>query len=235
MSDLQWWFGWISTLQVFVLLLVLIHRGHHRLLPFFTVYVGGSALSTTIVGVWYTWDTWMVHQVTVATLRFVFALELAYSIFGAFPAAAMTARRVTFAVLIVTAVTLMSVVDGEVTYTRFNAELVPRLATGAVWIFTALAALVLWYRLPLAELQRAILLGYAPFLLIFTVAMNLLASIGWQVRDWVGYVSTISFFVLIHYWCHVAWRSAPAVAVRPGGAVPSLAHASSGSRRVAQP
>ena len=217
MSWVQAVFGWAGVVQLLALFTVLVWRRHYRQLPLFSLYAGGLALTSAAVGLAYAWrvhaqEAWLVHQVASAALRFGVALELTYSIFGAFPAAAVAARRVTFVLLVVTAVTAMSVSKADITYTQFNAEMVPRLATGAVWIFTALAALVLWYRLPLGALQRAILLGYAPYLLLFTVAMNMLASVGWHARNAVGYVDTIAFFVLINYWLRVAWRSAPEAA-----------------------
>jgi hypothetical protein len=224
MSGLQWVIGWASTLQLVALFFILLRRRHHRRLPIFTLFVAGVTVSTTILALAYArnahlWEAWMGHQVVTAALRFGVALELSYAIFGAFPAAAATARRVMLFMLVITALAAMSVSGVDVTYTRFNAEMIPRLATGAVWILTALAALVLWYRLPLGELQKAILLGYAPYLLVFTVAMNLLSSIGWHVRSWVGYVDTLSFFVLVNYWCRVAWRTAPeAIAAHPAAA-----------------
>jgi hypothetical protein len=209
MSVLQRMIGWVGLLQLFALFGALLVRRHYRRAPIFTLYAGGVALTNTVVGLHYTWETWMVHQVASAALRFGVALELTYAIFGAFPAAAVTARRVMLAMLVITALTVMSVSGGDVTYTRFNSETIPRLATGAVWILTALAALVLWYRLPLGELHKAILLGYAPYLLVFTVAMNLLSSIGWHLRSWVGLVDSLAFIILANYWCRVAWRTVP--------------------------
>jgi hypothetical protein len=231
MSGLQWVIGWVSTLQTFGLFAILIAKGHYRRLPVFTIYVGGNALSAALVGLAYgwnvhVWEAWTISQVSTAALRLGMALELSYAIFGAFPAAAATARRVMFALLVLTALAAMSVSGPEITYKQLTAEMVPRLATGAVWILTALAALVLWYRLPLRDLQKAILLGYAPYLIVFTVAMNLLSSVGWHLRSWVGYIDTLSFFVLIHYWCRVAWRTAPdtaAAVVQPAAQHPRLA------------
>jgi hypothetical protein len=210
MSGLQRAIGWIGTLQLAILFAALIVRRHYRLLPLFTLYVGTVALTSLLLGLLYSWETWMAYQVSVAALRFGVALELTYGIFGAFPAAASTARRVTFALLVVTAATAMSVGPGD--YRHFNTIILPRLATGTVWILTALAALVLWYRVPLGVLQKAILIGLAPYLIVFTVMMNLLASFGWRHREWVGYVDTLSYLALITYWCWVAWRTAPEAA-----------------------
>jgi hypothetical protein len=213
MSGLQWVIGWTGTLQGFALFAILIYRKHIRRLPIFTLYAAAIAVYALALGIAYAWntriwETWLVGQVVVAGLRFGVALELSHVIFGAFRAAAVTARRVIFVILIVTAFTAMSV-TGPATYAQFNGEMVPRLATGAIWIFTALAALVLWYRVPLGDMQKAILMGYAPYLLIFTAGMNVLTSSGWHLRSWVGYFDNLSFYALVLYWCCVAWRTAP--------------------------
>lgn len=206
-------FGWLGVLQEFVLLAILLKRRHYRRMPVLTMFAGGIAISNTIFGLHYTWETWMLHQVVTASLRFGLALELTYCIFGAFPAAAATARRIMFVILVVTAVTAMSASTPDATYTRLHAESIPRLASAAVWMLTALAGLVLWYRLPLAPLPRAILLGYAPYLLLFTIGMSLLFDTGRpQIRAWVGYIDTTAFFLLVNYWCRVAWRTAPEAA-----------------------
>jgi len=172
-----------------------------------------------LLGVSYTRQTWIANEVVTAALRFGLALELTYRIFGAFPAAAATARRVMLTLLVVTAAMAMSAEASE--YPLFATFVVPRLATGTVWILTALAALVLWYRLPLASLPKAILIGLAPYLLVFTVMMNLLASVGWQYRTWIGYVNTLSYSALLAFWSWVAWRTAPEAA--PSYAPPPLA------------
>jgi hypothetical protein len=195
---------------MFVLFAVLVRRRHYQRMPLFTLYVGGDVLSNVVVALHYTRETWMLQQVVTAALRFGVTLELTYCIFGAFPAAAATARRVMLVILVATALTAISASTPDAVYTRSHAEAIPRLAAAAVWILTALAVLVLWYRLPLAPLPRAILMGYAPYLLVFTIGLSLLFDAGSQhLRPWLGYVDMSAFFVLANYWCRVAWRTAP--------------------------
>jgi hypothetical protein len=208
MSGLQWMLGVIGDLQILVLLVILFWRGHHRRLPLFTIYVAGVVFSEIALVLDYRIQTWMVRQVIVAALRFGVTLELTYAIFRAFPAAAATARKVFLVLLVLTALTAMSATGPETGYPVFALEVVPRLATGTVWILTALAALVLWYRLPLGTLQRAILVGLAPYLIVFTLGLDLLAK-GWRYRDVVGYIGAFAMLAMINYWCRVAWRTAP--------------------------
>lgn len=205
MSGLQRVLGWTGTAQLFILFGLLVARGHHRRVPFFTLYTGGIAVTSTAMGLWYTLDTWMVHHVATAALRFGVAIELTYAIFGAFPAAAVTARRVMFVLLISTA----AISARATTYAEFIGKVVPQMATGAVWMLTALAALVLWYRVPLGALQKAILMGLATYLLVFTGAMNVLGTAAPAARPWIGYANSLSFFALVMYWCWTAWKLAP--------------------------
>jgi hypothetical protein len=227
MSLAQQVFGWLGVLQGLTLFGALLWRGHYRRMPLFTLFVGGSHAFNANYGLNPTWETWMLLQVVDAALRFGVALELTYRIFGAFPAAAVTARRVMLVLLVATAVTALATAPPDVTYTRMHAESIPRMASAAIWMLTALAGLVLWYRLPLAPLPRAILMGFAPYLLVFTIGMSLLFDPGSQhIRVWVGYVDPLAYFVLTNYWLRVAWRTAPesallpAPARRPAGAVP---------------
>jgi hypothetical protein len=104
MSVAQQVFGWVGILQGFLLLATLLWRGHYRRLPMFTMYVGGVRVFTVVYILHPTWEAWMLLAVVGAALRFGVAIELTYRIFGAFPLAAVTARRVLLVFLVATAV-----------------------------------------------------------------------------------------------------------------------------------
>jgi len=199
-----------GNLQLLALLTILIVRRHYQRMPIFTIYVAGIFASGIYLRLNYTWNGFMIHAVVQGALRFGVALELTRCIFGAFPAAATTARRVLFAILLVTAVIAFLMTSPSATYTRVHAEAVPRLGATAIWMLTALAGLVLWYRLPLAPLPRAILLGYAPYVLIYTICMSLFFSAEAQpYRNLISRADTLSYDLIACYWIWVAWRTAP--------------------------
>jgi hypothetical protein len=216
MSVTQLVVGWLSVVQSALLLGALLWRGHYQRLPLFTMYVAGSNAFDVVYGLHPNWETWMLLQVVNAALRFGVALELTYRLFGAFPGAAATARRVMLVILVFTAVTAIATAPLNVTYTRMHAEAIPRMASAAVWMLTVLAGLVLWYRLPLSPLPRAILMGLAPFLLLSTIGMSLLFGLeAARARAWVVYLIPLASFVLTNYWLRVAWRTAPDTARVP--------------------
>jgi hypothetical protein len=212
--------GLVSLAIEMVLFVVLVWRRHYRREPLFALYIGAIVLSNAAVGLWWRWDVWLLHQAVSAAARFGVALGLAYGVFRNFPGAAVTARRVLLFVLVITLTAAISLAGADTGYADASAMLVSRIANGTVWLFTALAALVLWYRVPLRGLQKAILLGFAPYLLVFTVAMNLLSTVGWHVRTHVGYADTLAYMALMSYWTIAAWRPAEAEALVPAG-IPS--------------
>jgi hypothetical protein len=84
-------------------------------------------------------------------------------------------------------------------------------------LFTGMAVLILWYRLPVDTFHKAILTGFVPYLLIFTIGLNALDSYGWNIRDLINYVHTTAYLLLLAYWAWAAWAplAVPAVARGP--------------------
>ena len=59
----------------------------------------------------------------------------------------------------------------------------PGIVTAAVWLLMAVALMVVLYQIPIGDWQRAIVLGFAPYMLASVTLMNLLERRGWQVRQ----------------------------------------------------
>jgi hypothetical protein len=91
----------------------------------------------------------------------------------------------------------------------------PRVLNGSVWLLTAIAGLILWYRLPVRPLHKAILVGLVPYLLVFSVSMNLLESRGWGIVEIASYLHTLAFLLALVYWTFAAWRPDEAPAKAP--------------------
>src|SRR2546426_1070169 len=56
----------------------------------------------------------------------------------------------------------------------------PQLQTAVIWIITAITLLIAWYRVPVHAVHRAILIGFAAYLLIFTTLLNVLRDFGFD-------------------------------------------------------
>jgi hypothetical protein len=119
-------------------------------------------------------------------------------------------------VLAATFVAVFAVSGGGTDFRSFMAELHPRVLNGSIWLFTAIAALILWYRLPVNAFHKAVLLSYVPFLLVFTVTMNALGSATRDRLGWLSYLYQLAYLALMVYWARAAWRRVE-VPTRPPG------------------
>jgi hypothetical protein len=146
-----------------------------------------------------------------ALLKFATIFELTLRTFRAFPGALLTVRRVFLLVLATTYVGILAmpttsgatVMDA---YGTLGFQILPRIQNGTIWLFTAVAAVILWYRLPVEPLHKAILLGFVPYLLIFTVGLNAVNAYGLDVRIPAGYAFVIAYLLVVCYWTYAAWR-----------------------------
>jgi hypothetical protein len=201
----------------------LIVKHRVRLWYGFAVLVAAVGASNLLIGLWpqrfYGWSFWQTKETAHDVIRFGMAIELALRTFRAFPGALATARR---ALLVGCALTWIAVsaVPTAVQPTAgervlvFAAELHPRVLNGTIWLFTAIAALILWYRIPVHPFHKAVLLGYVPYLLVFTIVFNALGQLGWQRVTLLSYANQVAYLALVTYWAHAAWRSYPEAVVR---------------------
>jgi hypothetical protein len=200
----------------------------------FVPYLGFNVAADLLVLIWpehfYRQWFWVGSQLVINVLRFALALELTYKTFRAFPSARATARGVLLGVLLITLVIVFAGTghleppEGAPALGPLISRVQPRVVNGALWLLIAIAGLILWYRLPVHPLHKAILMGYVPYLIVFTVSLNLIESQGWDIRTQVNYLHTSAFLAVLVYWAVAAWRRAEAP-VRAPDPEPSLRQA----------
>ena len=78
--------------------------------------------------------------------------------------------------------------------------------TASVWLLTATALLVVFYQVPIGDWQRAIMLGLAPYLLVFVTLLSVLRRQGWAVLDEISLVDQLAYLGLVLFWAVAAWR-----------------------------
>jgi hypothetical protein len=175
----------------------------------------------------YSRSFWLMKELTINVLRFAVALELAYRTFRAFPGARSTARGV---LLLLIGITLVSVLAVTPQLSALNSDdrieqvvgrLQPRVLNGTVWLLTGIAAVVLWYRLPVDRFHKAILTGLVPYLLVFAIGLNAIETSNWSVRmvESVNYFHILAFQLLVAYWAWAAWAPFRAPARPPQPAI----------------
>lgn len=203
--------GVAGTILLAVTLAGMIQRRRWASWYSFTLYVAVIAISTTaflLEPSLYNEDMWAAHLNVVNVIRFMVALELAARTFRAFPGARSTLRPVLLVVLVVTLILVAGTSRHDLDYRTFLQEQQPRLLNGNVWLYTAIAGLILWYRLPIARFQKSILLTYVPYLFFELVYLHVFVERGWESKP-VGYVNQAAYLLMVGVWAWSAWRGDP--------------------------
>jgi hypothetical protein len=229
MTAVQAWIGYANTVALAAVLCGIIVRRRVRdwytFAFFLTVSLSAIILMLAWPGRFHTRGFWQAKETALNLLRFAMALELGFRTFRAFPGALATLRWALLLVLALTFVAVIVVSGDGVDFRSFLSDLQPRVLNGSIWLFTGIAVLILWYRLPVHPFHKAVLLSYVPFLLVFTMALNALTSLGWERGWYVNYAYQLAYFALMIHWARAAWRRVE-VPTRPpemGRVAPSVA------------
>jgi hypothetical protein len=199
--------GLASTLLLLTTLVGLVVRRQWRAWYSYVLYISVLPAFTLLFLIdprFYAGDVWMVQENLLNAIRFAMALEMAGRTFRAFPGARSTLNVVVTVVVFATLALALPSYDANFDYRNFIGNLQPRLLNGSVWLFTAIAALILWYRLPVLPLRKAILLSYLPYLIFSTAFLNLLNEYGWPKA--LQYLNQIVYLALVSFWAYAAWK-----------------------------
>ena len=83
----------------------------------------------------------------------------------------------------------------------------PQVMTAVIWIMAAITLLIAWYRVPVHALHRAILIGFASYMLIFTSMLNALRDFGFQnLARFIGVADVYAYLLLLAGWAYAAWK-----------------------------
>ena len=207
MSEAQWIVAQLAKVSLLALLVAMAARGRLGLCWTLTVYLVATLVGNSLATFWphrfFTPAFWILKQGVYDSLKVGIALELAWRAFSAFPGAWRVAR-VLIVVLLGASTVALAWLTPHSSYSNVW-EWQPSVVTTQVWLFTALALLVVVYQIPIGEWQRAVVLGFAPYLLASVTLMNLLERRGWGVRA-IGFLDSVCFVALILFWTRAAWR-----------------------------
>jgi hypothetical protein len=137
--------------------------------------------------------------------KLAIAAELTYRTFRAFPGAAARVRVLLAPVFMVPAL-FVSWVPSGATYEDMLRLYHPQIQTAIIWIMVAITLLIAWYRVPVHAMHRAIMIGFASYLLIFTTLLNVLRDFGFdQLRAFFGMADGYAYLLLLVGWAYAAW------------------------------
>jgi len=208
MTEAQWIVAQLAKVSLLALLVAMAMRGRLALCWTLTAYVVATLVGNSLATFWphrfFTPAFWILKQGVYDSLKVGIALELAWRVFSAFPGAWRVARILIVVLLGASTVALVWLTPHS-SYANVW-EWQPSVVTAQVWLFTSLALLIVVYQIPIGEWHRAIVVGFAPYLLVSVTLMNLLERRGARFRQAVGLLDSVAFVGLIMLWTYAAWR-----------------------------
>jgi hypothetical protein len=201
---------WIGDLVSAVILLGLFWRRHFRAAAAFTAYIATLLVAEVLVAAWperfWTLRFWGLTDIVFGALKIAVAIETGYWIFRAFPGAAQSARGIALVLLALTFLTILALPNevGRDDAGFTIGSIRPRLAVGAAWLFTVLAALAEWYRVPLRPMHRAIVYGLGLQLVVFGAVLKAIVTYGWSQP--LVTLEPVSFVCILGWWAWRAWQ-----------------------------
>ena len=208
MSEAQWVVAQLAKVSLLALLVAMAMRGRLALCWTLTAYVVATLVGNSLATFWphrfFTPAFWILKQGVYDSLKVGIALELAWRAFSAFPGAWRVAR-VLIVVLLLGSTLALAWLTPHSSYANVW-EWQPSVVTAQVWLFTSLALMIVVYQIPIGDWQRAIVLGFAPYLLVSITLINIWQRLGWQAREGIGLVDSFAYLALVLFWVHAAWR-----------------------------
>jgi hypothetical protein len=174
----------------------------------------GNSLTTFWPDVFFNYEFWMRRQALFDVLKLLVGVEIALRAFRVFPGARATWERLTAASVVGATTLAFWFLPREAPYSVLFAHQ-PQIIAATVWLSTITALVIVHYRIPLDDWQRAILLGLVPYQLVFTTAIAVMKNLGTSLHPAMGFLDSAAYLAMVTYWARAAWRHEEALDVSP--------------------
>jgi len=196
-------------LGMLVVLVGLFARRRAHLCWSFVAYLATGLVCNSLMSFWpdqfYRQWFYLLTQGLANAMKLAIAAELTYRTFRAFPGAAARVRLF-LAPLFLVPVLFVTKVPAGAAFEDLVRLYQPQMQTGVIWIMVAITLLIAWYRVPVHAMHRAILIGFASYLLIFTTLLNVLRDYGFDnLRSFIGVADGYAYLALLAGWAYAAW------------------------------
>jgi ABC-type multidrug transport system fused ATPase/permease subunit len=186
----------------------ILRRGKAKQCVLFAAYVTAAGLFTTLGYFFpqhYTRGAYLLKQGIYDSLLFGMSLELSVRTFAAFSGIARFSRTLLALAVGVSTVSIFFATPVNAAYMnviRFQ----PGVTTAGIWCLTFVALLIVWYQIPVPAFTRAIILGYVPYLVVFTIYVDLIGRLGWGAIQNLNVLNAVAYDAVAGYWAYAAWR-----------------------------
>ena len=189
-----------------LLVVLLFRRSIARQCFLFSTYVTAAALFTSLILLFpkhYSPQAYMVKQGIYDSLLFGMSLELAFRTFSAFTGIASFVRMSLGGAVAVSTITIFlatPVNPGYDSFVHFQAGI----TAAGIWCLSFVGLLIVWYQIPVPSFTRAIILGYVPYLLVFSVYTDLISRWGWAALPNLNVLNAVAYDAVAGYWVYSA-------------------------------
>jgi hypothetical protein len=151
-------------------------------------------------------DFWVAKENLHNLLKFAVVVELMVRVFHHFPSAYASVRRAVLLVVLILSYAVWSAAKGGTGYQFVLGRVFPHVTDATAWLFVALGAYCLWYHLPLDSIHKAILIGFVPYLLVYSVVQRAVGAMGSERGALFNLTAPHAYLCLLAYWAVCAWR-----------------------------
>ncbi|HQZ17194.1 MAG TPA: hypothetical protein PLD86_10015 [Vicinamibacteria bacterium] len=190
------------------LVVLLVRRAKAKQCILFSAYVSAAGLFTTLILLFperYSPEAFMVKQGIYDSLLFGMSLELAIRTFAAFSGIAAFVRLILGAAVALSTSLILIVTPASPDYSSFL-RFQPGITAAGIWCLAFVGLLIVWYQIPVPAFTRAIILGYVPYLMVFTVYTDLITRLGWGAIQSLNLLNAVAYDAVAAYWVYSAWR-----------------------------
>ena len=199
----------LLALGLLALLLVALFRGGKARQCFlFSTYVSSVVLFNVLILLFpqhYSPEAYMVKQGIYDSLLFGMSLELSIRTFAAFTGIARMVRVILATAVALSTAAIFFATPGNPDYESF-VRFQPGITTAGIWCLAFVGLLIVWYQIPVPAFTRAIILGYVPYLMVFTVCVDLVTRLGWGAIQNLNVLNALAYDAVAGYWLYAAWR-----------------------------
>jgi hypothetical protein len=202
----------VETMLLLVLCAGLLRRGRAALCWSFLAYALAVVCANQLSPLWdegaWGFGSYIFKETALFVLKVLVALEIWQRTFATFPRARVRVGVFLAIALLLLAGSIQIGPSQRSQWDLFIGVVTPRLQVGALVLYLIVVFAAGWYRVPLHEFHRAVLLGFGAYLVAHAVTFAYLGWSGGTPESYGLFVPVVlsTYFATVVWWAWAAWR-----------------------------